>query len=37
MNDAPLMLGVSGLRGLIGRSLTPALAARYAAAFGVWL
>ncbi|MCC7193378.1 MAG: phosphoglucosamine mutase [Phycisphaeraceae bacterium] len=37
MNDAPLMLSVSGLRGLIGRSLTPPVAARYAAAFGQWL
>lgn len=37
MNDAPLMLGVSGLRGLVGRSLTPDVASRYAAAFGQWL
>lgn len=34
---APLMLSVSGLRGLIGQSLTPPVAARYAAAFGGWL
>src|SRR5687768_14804626 len=34
MSDAPLMLSVSGLRGLIGKSLTPPVAARYAAAFG---
>ncbi|MEE9211163.1 MAG: hypothetical protein V3U29_00750, partial [Phycisphaeraceae bacterium] len=37
MSDAPLMLSVSGLRGLVGRSLTPPVAARYAAAFGSWL
>ncbi|QNN23032.1 phosphoglucosamine mutase [Planctomycetales bacterium ZRK34] len=37
MSDFPLMLSVSGMRGLIGRSLTPPVAARYAAAFGSWL
>lgn len=37
MNEAPLMLGVSGLRGIVGRSLTPEVAARYAAALGAWL
>lgn len=37
MSDAPLMLGVSGLRGIVGKSLTPEVAMRYAAAFGVWL
>jgi phosphomannomutase len=37
MSDAPLMLSVSGLRGLIGKSLTPPVAARYAAAFGEFL
>lgn len=37
MSDAPLMLGVSGLRGLVGRSLTPDVASRYAACFGTWL
>lgn len=31
------MLSVSGLRGLIGQSLTPPVAARYAAAFGAWV
>ncbi|TVQ62050.1 MAG: phosphoglucosamine mutase [Phycisphaerales bacterium] len=36
-SDAPLMLGVSGLRGIVGRSLTPENAARYAGAFGNWL
>jgi len=35
--EAPLMLSVSGMRGLVGRSLTPPVAARYAAAFGNWL
>ena len=34
---APLMLGVSGLRGIVGQSLTPMVVARYAAAFGRWL
>ncbi len=33
MSDAPLMLSVSGLRGIVGRSLTPDLALRYASAF----
>jgi phosphomannomutase len=31
------MLGVSGLRGITGQSLTPDIAARFAAAFGAWL
>jgi phosphomannomutase len=31
------MLSISGLRGLIGQSLTPPVAARYAAAAGLWL
>ncbi|MBI1373899.1 MAG: phosphoglucosamine mutase [Phycisphaera sp.] len=36
--DTPnLMLSISGLRGLIGDSLTPDVAARYAGAFGSWL
>ena len=34
---APLMLSVSGMRGLVGRSITPTVVARYAAAFGSWL
>jgi len=34
---APLMLGVSGLRGWVGRSLTPRVATRYAQAVGDWL
>jgi phosphomannomutase len=32
--DAPLMLSVSGARGIVGRSMTPALASDFAAAFG---
>jgi phosphomannomutase len=32
--DAPLMLSVSGARGLIGKTMTPAVAADFAAAFG---
>ena len=34
MNDSPLMVGVSGLRGIVGGSLTPDVATRFAAAFG---
>ncbi|RMH29252.1 MAG: phosphoglucosamine mutase [Planctomycetota bacterium] len=37
MSDAPLILGVSGLRGIVGESLTPEVAVRYAGAFGSWL
>ena len=37
MSDAPLILGVSGLRGIVGESLTPEVAVRYAAAFGKWI
>jgi phosphomannomutase len=37
MSDAPLMLGVSGLRGIVGQSLTPEVAARFGRAFGSWL
>ncbi|MBM4109010.1 MAG: phosphoglucosamine mutase [Phycisphaerae bacterium] len=37
MPNAPLMLGVSGLRGIVGASLTAELAVRYAAAVGAWL
>lgn len=36
MGDA-LMLGVSGLRGIIGTSLTPEVAGRFASAFGTWV
>jgi len=37
VSDDPLMLSVSGLRGLVGRSLTPQVACRFAGAFGSWL
>lgn len=37
MNNAPLMLSISGMRGLVGKSLTPTVAARFGAAFGSWL
>ncbi len=37
MSEAPLMLGVSGLRGIAGESLTIEIACRFAAAFGSWL
>lgn len=37
MSDAPLIVGVSGLRGIVGESLTPEVAVRYAGAFGGWL
>ncbi|MDZ4754609.1 MAG: phosphoglucosamine mutase [Phycisphaerae bacterium] len=32
--DAPLMLSVSGARGIVGRTMTPVVAAEFAAAFG---
>lgn len=34
--SAPLMLSVSGLRGIVGASLTPEVAARYGSALGAW-
>lgn len=34
---APLMLGISGMRGIVGASLTHVEAERYAFAFGSWL
>ncbi len=37
MGGAPLIVGVSGLRGIVGESLTPEVAVRYAGAFGSWL
>lgn len=37
MADAPLILGVSGLRGIVGESLTPEVAVRYAGAVAAWL
>jgi phosphomannomutase len=33
-SEAPLMLSVSGARGIVGASMTPVVAARFAAAFG---
>ncbi len=36
MADA-LMLGVSGLRGVVGTTLTPEVATRFAGTFGAWL
>ncbi|MBL8877066.1 MAG: phosphoglucosamine mutase [Phycisphaerae bacterium] len=36
-SNAPLMLSVSGLRGIVGHSLTPEVAARFAACFGSFL
>jgi phosphomannomutase len=37
MTDAPLMVGVSGLRGIAGRSLTEDVARQYAGGFANWL
>ena len=37
MSQAVLMLSVSGMRGFIGSSLTPPVAARYGGAFGQWV
>ncbi|MCA9302516.1 MAG: hypothetical protein KC996_00190 [Phycisphaerales bacterium] len=37
MGDSGLILGVSGLRGIVGESLTPEVAVRYAAVVGTWL
>ena len=37
MKKPSLMLSVSGLRGLVGESLTPQIVWRYATAFGSWL
>ena len=37
MTDAPLMLSVSGARGIVGVTMTPAVAERYAAAWGTHL
>lgn len=31
-----MMVGISGIRGIVGVDLTPEIVARYAAAFGVW-
>jgi phosphomannomutase len=37
MGDAPLIVGVSGLRGIVGQSLTPEVAVRYGRALAWWL
>ena len=37
MNDTPLLLSVSGMRGIVGQSLTEPVVSRYAMAFGRWL
>jgi phosphomannomutase len=37
MSDAPLMLGVSGARGIVGKTMTPQVARRYAACWGAHL
>jgi len=34
---APLIVSISGIRGIVGQSLTEEVAARFAAAFGTWL
>jgi phosphomannomutase len=36
-SDAPLMISVSGVRGIIGASLTPAVATEFGQAFGTFL
>ncbi len=35
--EAPLMISVSGVRGIVGATMTPVVAAQFAAAFGTWL
>lgn len=37
VSDAPLMLSVSGCRGIVGATMTPEAAARFAGAFVGWL
>jgi phosphomannomutase len=37
MSESGLIVGVSGMRGIVGESLTPEVAVRYAASFGTWL
>ena len=34
MSDAPLMLSISGARGIVGKTMTPEIVARYTGAFG---
>ncbi|MEM9417492.1 MAG: phosphoglucosamine mutase [Planctomycetota bacterium] len=36
-SNAPLMLSISGMRGLVGKSITPDVVSCYTAAFGSWL
>jgi len=35
--DAPLIISASGIRGIVGRTITPELASRYGAAFGCFV
>jgi phosphomannomutase len=35
--NAPLIVSVSGIRGIVGQSLTEEVASRFAAAFGTWV
>ena len=35
--DAPLIVGISGIRGIVGASLTAEIVGRFAAAFGTWM
>jgi phosphomannomutase len=35
--SAPLIVSISGIRGIVGQSLTEEVVARFAAAFGTWL
>ena len=37
MRDAPLMLSVSGARGIVGKTMTPEVARTYGAAFASFL
>jgi phosphomannomutase len=37
MNPAPLMLSVSGARGIVGKTMTPNVAMAFGRAFGSWL
>ena len=37
MSSAPLIVSISGIRGLVGQSLTDEVVARFAAAFGTTL
>lgn len=36
-SDAPFMLSISGMRGVVGKTMTPEVATRYGAAIGSWL